>query len=76
MSFMDTLKDKLGMSKDKAGDLAHQHEDKTDQGPDKAGHAADSKTGGTYSGQTDSGMDRAQDAVRDHGNKGDSSDSS
>src|SRR5262249_4714504 len=28
MSFMDTLKEKLGMSKDKAGDLARQHGDK------------------------------------------------
>ena len=70
MSFMDTLKDKLGMSKGKAEDLAKQHGDKIEQGVDKAGHAADSKTGGKYSSQIDSGTDRAKDAVRDHGDKG------
>ena len=73
MSFMDTLKGKLGMSKDKAGDLAQQHGDKVHQGLDKAGETADSKTGGKYGDQIDSGVDKAKDAVQDYGDKGDSS---
>lgn len=73
MSFMDTLKGKLGMSKDKAGDLAQQHGDKVDQGLDKAGETADSKTGGKHGDQIDSGVDKAKDAVQDYGDKGDSS---
>jgi len=67
MSFMDTLRDKLGMSKDKAGDMMRQHGDKVDQGLDKAGQAADSKTGGKYSSQVDSGVDKAKDAAHNYG---------
>jgi len=67
MSFMDTLKDKLGMSKGKAGDMMRQHGDKVDQGLDKAGQAVDSKTGGKYSGQVDSGVDKAKDAAHNYG---------
>jgi hypothetical protein len=70
MSFMDTLKDKLGMSKDKAGDLARDHGDKIDSGIDKAGRAADSKTGGKYSDRIDSGADKAKGAVDDYGKQG------
>jgi hypothetical protein len=70
MSFMDTLKDKLGMSKGKAGDLANQHGDKIDKGMDKASDTIDSKTGGKYSSQIDSGVDKAKDAVQDYGDKG------
>ena len=73
MSFMDTLKGKLGMSKDKAGDLGQQHGDKVDQGLDKTGETADSKTGGKHGDQIDSGVDKAKDAVQDYGDKGDSS---
>ncbi|WP_225847404.1 antitoxin [Streptomyces sp. HPF1205] len=70
MSFMDTLKGKLGMSKDKAGDLAREHGDKIDSGIDKAGQAADSRTGGKYGQQIDRGADRAKGAVDDYGNQG------
>lgn len=70
MSFMDTLKEKLGMSKDKAGDLAHQHWDKVDQGMDKAAKTADSKTGGKYSGKIDSGVEKAKGTLGDSRDKG------
>jgi hypothetical protein len=71
MSFMNTLKDKLGMSKGKAGDLARQHGDKIDQGVDKAGQTLDSKTGGKYGDQIDSGTEKAKGAIDDYQNKGD-----
>jgi hypothetical protein len=70
MSFMDTLKGKLGMSKDKAGDLAREHGDKIDSGIEKAGRAADSKTGGKYSDRIDTGVDKAKGAVDDYGDQG------
>ncbi len=70
MSFMDTLKEKLGMSKGKASDMMRQHGDKVDQGLDKAGDAVDSKTGGKYSSQIDSGVDKAKNAARDYGDQG------
>lgn len=70
MSFMDTLKDKLGIARGKAGDLARQHGDKVDSGIDKAGQTIDSKTGGKYSDKIDTGVDKAKDAMgnlRDEG---------
>jgi antitoxin protein of toxin-antitoxin system len=70
MSFMDTLKEKLGMSKDKAQDAASQHGDQMDAGIDKAGQAADSRTGGKYSDQVQTGTEKAQGAVDDYGNQG------
>ncbi|HEY5833916.1 antitoxin [Streptomyces sp.] len=70
MSFMDTLKGKLGMSKQKAADLAQKHGDKIDTGLDKAGRTIDDKTGGRHSGRIDSGADRAKGAVDDLGDKG------
>jgi MT0933-like antitoxin protein len=70
MSFMDTLKDKLGMSKGKASDAMRQHPDKVDQGIDKAGDAVDSRTGSKYSGQVDTGQDKAKDASRNYGEQG------
>ncbi|WP_037913866.1 antitoxin [Actinacidiphila yeochonensis] len=70
MSFMDTIKDKLGMSKGKADDMVREHGDKVDQGLDKAGRAADSKTGGKYDSQIDSGVDKAKDAAHDYGERG------
>ncbi len=73
MSFMTTLKEKLGMSKDKAGDLARQHGDKIDQGLDKAGDTMDKKTGGKYGEKIDSGVEKAKGAVDDHGKKSDGS---
>ena len=47
---------------DKAKDMAGGHEDKVNQGIDKAGDTVDEKTGGKFEGQVDQG----QDAVRDH----------
>lgn len=45
---------------DKAKDLAEQHDDKVDQGLEKAGDFADQKTGGKYDEQIDKGVDTAQ----------------
>ncbi|SHN25484.1 antitoxin [Actinacidiphila paucisporea] len=70
MSFMDTLKDKLGLAKDKAGDMARQHPDKVDSGIDKAARTADSKTGGKYSEKIDTGADKARDAADKLGGEG------
>jgi len=44
---------------DKAQDFAEQHDDKVDQGLEKAGDAADQRTGG-HSDQIDRGVDFAQ----------------
>lgn len=71
MSFMDTLKDKLGMAKGKAGGLARQHGDKVESGIDKAARMADSKTGGKYSDKISSGADKAKNAAQNLGGKGD-----
>ena len=70
MSFMDTIKEKLGMSKGKADDMMRQHGDKVDQGIDKAGETVDRKTGGKYSDRIDTGVDKAKDAARKHGEQG------
>ncbi|MGI8458605.1 MAG: antitoxin [Propionibacteriaceae bacterium] len=40
---------------DKAKDLIGQHNDKVDQGIDKAGDVVDQKTGGTHGSQIDQG---------------------
>ena len=45
---------------DKAKDLAEQHDDKVDQGLEKAGDFADEKTGGGHSEHIDRGVDFAQ----------------
>jgi hypothetical protein len=71
MSFMNTLKDKLGMSKGKADDLARQHGDKIEQGMDRTGQTLDSKTGGKYGDRIDSGTEKAKDALHDRQEKGD-----
>lgn len=52
----------LGGLADKAKGMASDHQDKVNQGIDKAGDAVDEKTGGKFEGQVDHG----QDAVRDH----------
>ena len=70
MSLMDTIKEKLGMSKDKSDDMVRQHENQIDQGIDKAGRAADSRTGGKYGDKIDSGVDKAKDATHDYGERG------
>ncbi|MDJ0347394.1 antitoxin [Streptomyces sp. H10-C2] len=63
MSFMDTMKDKLGQAKIKAGDLAQQHGDKIESGLEKAARTVDSKTGGKYTAKIDSGVDKAKGAL-------------
>ncbi|SCF45056.1 MT0933-like antitoxin protein [Micromonospora purpureochromogenes] len=45
---------------DKAKDMADKHDKQVDQGLDKAGEAADKRTGGKYDEQTDKGVDMAQ----------------
>jgi|UPI000691D52C hypothetical protein len=70
MSFMDTIKDKLGLAKDKGGDMARQNPDKVDSGIDKAAQTADSKTGGKHSDKIDTGADKAKDTMGNLGDKG------
>jgi hypothetical protein len=55
----------MGGFMDKAKDMADQHDDKVDQGLDKAGDVADQKTGGKYDGQIDKGVDAAQQRTGD-----------
>ena len=45
---------------DKAKDLADQHDDKVDQGIEKAGDQVDQRTGDKYSSQVDRAQDEAQ----------------
>ena len=50
----------MGGFLDKAKDLADQHDDKVDQGLEKACEFADQKPGGKYDDQIDQGVDQAQ----------------
>ena len=50
----------MGGFLDKARDAADQHDDKVDQGLEKAGDFADQKTGGGHSEQVDRAVDQAQ----------------
>ena len=45
---------------DKAKDLADQHDDKIDQGIEKAGDQVDQRTGDKYTSQVDRAQDEAQ----------------
>jgi len=45
---------------DKAKDVADKHDKQVDQGMEKAGDAADRRTGGKYDEQIDKGVDQAQ----------------
>ena len=45
---------------DKAKDMAEQHDDKVDQGLERAGDIADERTGGGHSEHIDRGVDFAQ----------------
>ncbi|MFJ5616214.1 antitoxin [Micromonospora sp. NPDC093243] len=45
---------------DKAKDMADKHDKQVDQGIEKAGDAADKRTGGKYDEQIDKGVDQAQ----------------
>ncbi|KHE74873.1 hypothetical protein AS25_03415 [Kocuria marina] len=53
----------LGGLADKAKDAAGNHQDKVDQGIDKAGDAVDDKTGHKFEGQVDQGQDAARDRL-------------
>ena len=55
----------MGGFMDKAQDMADQHDDKVDQGLEKAGDVADQKTGGKFDGQIDKGVDAAQQRTGD-----------
>jgi hypothetical protein len=55
----------MGGFLDKAKDMADQHDDKVDQGLDKAGDFVDQKTGGKYDQQIDKGVDQAQQRTGD-----------
>jgi hypothetical protein len=45
---------------DKAKDMADKHDDKVDQGLEKAGDQVDARTGNKHSDQIDKGVDQAQ----------------
>ena len=45
---------------DKAKDFAADHDEKVDQGLEKAGDQIDDRTGNKYSSQIDKGVDQAQ----------------
>ena len=55
----------MGGFLDKAREAADQHDDKVDQGLEKAGDFADQKTGGKYDEQIDKGVDAAQERTGD-----------
>ncbi len=61
MGFLDKLKGKGGL-KDKAVDLAKQHDDKLDKGIDKASDLADKATKGKYTEKIDNAAEKAKDA--------------
>lgn len=52
-------------AKDKASESAGEHQDKIDDGIERAGDAADEKTGGKYSDHVDSAEDLAKDKLGD-----------
>ena len=60
MGFLDKLKKT-------AKDAAEDHGDKIEGAVDKIADIADDKTGGKYSGQIDSGAEKAKDLVEDLG---------
>ena len=50
----------MGGFMDKARDLTEQHDDKVDEGLERAGDFADERTGGGHSEHIDRGVDFAQ----------------
>jgi hypothetical protein len=50
----------MGGFMDKAQDMADQHDEKVDEGLERAGDFADERTGGGHSEQIDRGVDFAQ----------------
>ncbi|MFE2037916.1 antitoxin [Streptomyces scopuliridis] len=63
MSFLDSLKAKIGPAKNKVADLAQQHGGKIEHGLEKAARTVDQKTKGKYSDKIDSGTGKAKDAL-------------
>jgi len=61
MGFLDKLRGKGGL-KDKAADLAKEHDDKIDQGIDKAADKIDDATEGKYTDKIDDAAQKAKDA--------------
>lgn len=55
---------------DKAKEFVGQHPDQADKGMEKAGEAADEKTGGRYSEQIQQGEQRARDYMGTGGQSG------
>lgn len=55
----------MGGFMDKAKDMADQHDDKVDQGLEKADDFADQKSGGKFDSQTDKITDQAQQRTGD-----------
>ncbi|MER7667140.1 antitoxin [Kitasatospora sp. NPDC096128] len=49
---------------DKATDLAREHSDVLGQGLEKVGDVIDDRTDGKYSGQIDTGVEKAKDFLR------------
>jgi hypothetical protein len=64
MSMFDNMKDK-------AGDMADEHGQQMGEGADKAGDFIDEKTGGRYSEQIDSGVEKGKDTVDNLDNQDD-----
>ncbi len=52
---------------DKAKDLLNEHNDKVDQGIDKAADLIDQKTGGQHTSQIDQAAEQAKKAMDDKG---------
>ena len=50
----------MGGFMDKAGEMAEEHDDKVDEGLERAGEFADERTGDRYSEQIDRGVDFGQ----------------
>ncbi|MER8067702.1 antitoxin [Streptomyces sp. NPDC094034] len=73
MSFLDSLKAKIGPAKNKVADLAQQHGDKIEHGLEKAARTVDQKTKGKYSDKIDSGTGKAKDALGKLAHKDDGS---
>jgi hypothetical protein len=63
MGLLDNLKAKLAPAKEKAVDLAQQHEGSIGERLDKVAKVVDSKTKGKYSDQIQSGTGKAKDAL-------------
>ena len=65
MGFLDKLKKHGPGLKDKASDLVAEHNDKVDDGLDKAAGYANSATDGKFDDQIDAAVDKVKDAADD-----------